>query len=150
MVYLVDTNVLLRFADRTHPLHPTIRATVRKLRADGHELRATAQNFVEYWNVATRPAAKNGFGLSPLDADQHLQLIERLFALLPDSPATYPEWRRLAVVYSVSGVQVHDARLVAAMIATGVKHILTLNSTDFLRYAPEGIVTVDPQTVAAM
>lgn len=51
MEYLVDTNVLLRFADRNHPFHPIIRAAVRKLHRSGHHLRATGQNFVEFWNV---------------------------------------------------------------------------------------------------
>ncbi|ETW99939.1 MAG: hypothetical protein ETSY2_40000 [Candidatus Entotheonella gemina] len=49
--------------------------------------------------------------------------------------------------YSVSGVQVHDARLVAAMIMHHVTHILTLNISDFERYASEGIVAVDPATI---
>ena len=49
--------------------------------------------------------------------------------------------------YGVSGVQVHDARLVATMIVHGVTHILTFNTSDFVRYAPQGIVAVDPATV---
>lgn len=147
MIYLVDTNVLLRFADRTHPLHPTVRAAVRKLRTEGHRLRATPQNFAEFWNVATRPVERNGFGLAPADADRLLRLVERLFPLLPDSPAAYPEWRRLAVSLGVSGVQVHDARLVAAMIVHGVTHILTFNTADFARYTTVGIVAADPVTL---
>ncbi len=147
MIYLVDTNVLLRFADRNHPLHPILRAAVRKLRLDGHKLQVTPQNCVEFWNVATRPKDKNGFGLTPVAADRLLRLIERLFPLLPDTPTLYSEWRRLVVTFSVSGVQVHDARLVAAMKLNGLTHILTFNTTDFVRYASEGIVAVDPTTV---
>jgi predicted nucleic acid-binding protein len=145
--YLVDTNILLRFADRMHPLHPTIRAAVRKLRSSGVRLQAASQNFAEFWNVATRPAARNGFGLTPEEADRRLRILERLFPLLPDSPAVYPEWRRLIVAFGVSGVQVHDARLVAAMRANGIARILTLNPSDFARYAPEGIVAADPTTL---
>jgi predicted nucleic acid-binding protein len=147
VTYLVDTNVLLRFAERVHPLHPTVRLAVRRLRANGHQLRATAQNFVEFWNVATRPAQRNGFGLTPSDADRLLRLLERLFLLLPDAPGVYPEWRRLAVSFGISGVQVHDARLVAAMAVHGVTHILTFNTVDFARYAAIGIVPVAPATV---
>ncbi len=51
------------------------------------------------------------------------------------------------MTYGVSGVQVHDARLVAAMISHGATHILTFNTADFARYAPEGIMAVDPATV---
>jgi predicted nucleic acid-binding protein len=144
--YLVDTNVLLRLADRAHPLHPAARAAVRKLRGAGHTLRATSQNFVEFWNAATRPASKNGFGLTPVGADQRLRLVERVFPRLPDDPGIYPEWRRLVLSFGVSGVQVHDARLVAAMRVYGTTHILTWNTADFARYAPLGIVAVDPGT----
>lgn len=147
MIYLVDTNVLLRFAVRTHPLHPTIRAAVRKLRAAGHRLRATPQNFVEFWNVATRPVDRNGLGLKPGDTDRLLHFVERLFPLLPDSPAVYPEWRRLVVSFGVAGVQVHDARIVAAMIVHNVSHILTFNTTDFVRYTAMNIVAENPMTV---
>ena len=83
MIYLVDTNVLLRFADRSHSLHPVVRNAVRKLRHDGHQLQVAAQHCVEFWNVATRPAARNGLGLTPVDADRLLKLIERLFPLFP-------------------------------------------------------------------
>ena len=147
MIYLVDTNVLLRFAVRNHPLHPTIRTAVRKLRAAGHRLRATPQNFIEFWNVATRPADRNGLGLTSGDADRFLHLVERLFPLLPDSPAVYPEWRRLVASFGVAGVQVHDARIVAAMIVHNVTHVLTFNTADFVRYAPINIVAENPTTV---
>ncbi len=147
MIYLADTNVLLRSADRTHPVHPIARAAVRKLRISGHSVCATPQNFVEFWNVATRPIERNGFGLVPAHADRLLRLVERLFPLLPDSPAVYAEWRRLVVSFGVSGVQVHDARIAAAMIVHGVTHILTFNTTDFARYGTRGIIAVDPTSV---
>ena len=147
MIYLVDTNVILRFADRSHPLHITIRTAIRRLRSEGHQLQIAPQNCVEFWNVATRPIDKNGFGLTPIEADRLLRLIERLFPILVDLPAIYTEWRRLVVTFGVSGVQVHDARLVAVMKANNITHILTLNATDFLRYANEGIVAVDPRSL---
>jgi len=147
MIYLVDTNVLLRFLHRTDPRHPIVRAAMRKLRTNGHQLQATPQNFIEFWNVSTRPINKNGFGLTPLQTDALLRLAERLFPLLPDSAAIFPEWRRLVVDFGVSGVQVHDTRLVAAMLFHNMTHILTFNTKDFIRYASEGIVAVDPKSV---
>lgn len=147
MLYILDTNVLLRFVDRSHPLHSVARHAVRKLRANGDTLRIIAQNCIEFWNVATRPVTKNGFGLTPSDTDRLLRLIEYLFPLLPDSPAIYTEWRRIVVAFGVSGVQVHDARVVAAMNVHGVTRILTFNTADFTRYAVEGIVAVDPAQI---
>ncbi|MGG6266525.1 type II toxin-antitoxin system VapC family toxin [Leptolyngbya sp. AN03gr2] len=147
MLYLLDTNILLRFTDRTDPLHSLVRSAIRKLRQDGHTLRVCSQNCVEFWNVATRPAARNGFGVTPAEAARLLQLIERLFPVLSDSSDVYHEWCRLAIAFGVSGVQVHDARLVAAMKVHSISQILTLNARDFRRYSTEGIVAVAPDTV---
>lgn len=147
MIYLIDTNVLLRVLHSTDPLSPLAEAVVRELLSNGHELHATTQNFIEFWNVSTRPINRNGMGLSPANAIGPLRKAERLFPLLPDLPAVYAEWRELVVNYGVSGVQVHDARLVATMLVHGVTHILTFNTLDFARYRSKGIVAVDPATV---
>ncbi len=147
MIYLVDTNIVLRILHRTDPQHSMVRQAVRTLRLDGHELCATPQNFAEFWNACTRPINRNGFGLTPHQTEQLPRTAEQLFPLLPDSPEIYPEWKRLVVTYSVSGVQVHDARLVAAMMIHRVTRILTLNTSDFDRYTPEGIFAVHPETV---
>ncbi len=147
MFYLVDTNILLRLVDRSHPLHSSIRFTIRSLRRNGHQLQVTSQNCIEFWNVATRPVERNGFGLTPADAERLLKLIERLFPVLPDRSEVYQEWRKTVVIYHVSGVQVHDARLVASMKVNAISYILTLNVEDFKRYSPEGIVAVAPETI---
>jgi hypothetical protein len=65
--------------------------------------------------------------------------------LLPENEGVYREWRRIVVEFAVSGVQVHDARLVAAMLVHGVSHILTLNVADFGRY--DGITVVPPDGI---
>jgi predicted nucleic acid-binding protein len=147
MIYLTDTNVLLRVVQPTNPSYQMVQDAVDQLKADGHQLHATSQNFAEFWRVSTRPADKNGFGFTPSYTDVLLWHVEQLFPLLPDSPDVYPEWRRLVVDYSVSGVQVHDARLVAVMIFYNITHILTFNTQDFTRYVPEGIIAIDPAAV---
>lgn len=147
MIYLIDTNVLLGFSYPTDPRHQIVRAAVRGLLADGHQLQTTLQNLAEFWNVSTRPADRNGFGHTPSETDVLLQRIEQLFPLLLDPPDVYAKWRQLVVKYEVSGVQVHDARLAAAMMAHNVTYILTFNIGDFIRYAPEKIIAVDPATV---
>ena len=53
--------------------------------------------------------------------------------MLPDTPEVHVLWRRLLVAHAVSGVQVHDARLAAAMLVYCVKRILTFNTRDFAR-----------------
>jgi predicted nucleic acid-binding protein len=106
----------------------------------------TPQNLIEFWNAATHPVDRNGFGFTPAQADREVTQLEQLFPLAPDTPAIYGEWRQRVVSVGVSGVQVHDARLVAVMRAHGLTHILTFNTHDFVRYP--GIITVHPQDVA--
>ena len=113
----------------------------------GDILCVTPQNGIEFWNAATRPAARNGYGKTPEETRRLLRVVHRLFPLLPDDPQIYPEWQRIVVQFGVSGVQVHDARLVAVMRVYGVSHILTFNNSDFARYAPLGIVAVNPNSV---
>ena len=60
--------------------------------------------------------------------------VEGFFSLLIETTEVYSEWKRLLVAYGVTGVQAHDARLVAAMIVYGVRRILTFNVQDFTRY----------------
>ena len=147
MIYLADTNVLLRFSRHEDLRYHIVQDAMHKLEAEGHQFQTTLQNFAEFWNVATRPADQNGFGHTIFEAEQFLLRLEKFFPLLPDSSEIYPEWRRLVVKYRVAGVQVHDARLAAAMIVHNVKHILTFNVTDFTRYANEGIAAVNPAAV---
>ena len=102
-----------------------------------------SQNFVEFWSVATRPVEVNGMGLDPEQAERLLARLESVFDLLPEPPTVHAIWRQLVIAHRVRGRQVHDARLVAVMLANGISHILTFNVSDFARYP--GIVAIDPR-----
>jgi predicted nucleic acid-binding protein len=61
-------------------------------------------------------------------------LILKYFQLLPDNLATFNEWRKIVSNYQILGVSVHDAKLVASMIAHGVQTLVTFNVRDFQRF----------------
>ena len=145
-LYLVDSNVLIRWVQHTSPDYDTVRTAVKKLVRDEDIPCYTSQNLGEFWNVLTRPSDRNGYGFSPMQADLRAKDIESSLQLLPDSPAVHKEWRKLLVEYRVSGVQVHDARLVASMQVHGVKRILTFNTRDFTRFTQ--IEAVHPADLA--
>ena len=126
-------------------MHGTALAAVKKLFADSYDLCLLPQNVIEFWNVATRPSDRNGLGCTTAQADADVAVLESVFTILPDSPAIYPEWRRLVVAHSVAGKQVHDTRLVAAMNVHKITHLLTFNADDFTRFP--GIVIIDPAMV---
>ena len=134
MSVLIDSNVLLRRAQPTHPAHNSALQSVGKLLARGTAVYFTPQNITEFWNVATRPADKNGLGLAHDIVLAEMETIEDLLTLLPDSPAIYLEWKRLVSQHRVVGAKVHDARLAAVANVYGVRSILTFNTIDFARY----------------
>jgi predicted nucleic acid-binding protein len=148
MLILADTGILLRLLEPTDPQHAPVRNALRTLRQRGHGRATAPQNAAEFWNVCTRPAtARGGFGLSVPEADRRLRIVERLFHVLPESPAVYSAWRRIIVAHAVMGVQVHDARLVAHLEVHGLTHLLTLNPGDFARYPK--VTAITPSSVIA-
>jgi predicted nucleic acid-binding protein len=78
-------------------------------------------------------------------AHGELLQIEDFFTVVGESPEVYRAWKQLVFLHKVSGVQVHDARLVAAMKVYGITRILTFDAGDFVRYAE--IDVLHPQSV---
>ena len=142
---LVDTNILLRITRRSDPQHKMVDTALARLAGQGTTLYYTHQNIAEFWNAMTRPVDRNGLGLSVAETEREVRAIEAGMSLLPDNEAVYREWRRIVVRHSVSGVQVHDARLAATMYVHGVSHILTLNVADFNRF--DGLMALHPDSV---
>lgn len=145
MDYLADTNILLRSAEPAHPMHAAAVRSVKILLARGDKVCVLPQNLIEFWNVATRPAEKNGLGFTTARTEAEVSKIESLLTVMLDSPAIYAEWRRLVVAHAVSGKQVHDTRIVAAMNIHKMTNLLTFNGSDFKRFS--GITVIDPSTL---
>ncbi len=143
--YLVDSNVLLRWIKPDDRDYPVVVSAIDAVLQRGAVLCYTSQNVAEFWNTCTRPLDRNGYGLSPQEADRRAKFFEDKLQLLPDSVAVHQEWRRLLVTHNVSGVQVHDARLVAAMRVQDVRRILTFNDKDLARY--RDIEAVHPRSL---
>lgn len=142
---LVDTNILIRGLRRHGDLYPEVARAINQLILSGTPLFYTHQNIAEMWNVMTRPAQRNGLGLTIDQAQAEVLAVEAAMHLLPENELVYRRWRDLIVKHQVQGVQVHDARLVATMTIHHVAHILTLNEADFRRFTE--IETLSPRTV---
>jgi predicted nucleic acid-binding protein len=148
MRYLLDTGILVRGVYQSAPLHREIAQALYRLHQAGHALVTTRQNIIEYWAVGTRPVeARGGFGWTIDEANRRLRIIERWVAVLNEPDSIYPRWKKLVLRHAVSGRQVHDARIVAVMLAYRIKHIITLNAADFRRYT--GLIAVTPTELIA-
>lgn len=145
MSYLVDTNILLRLVQKNSPMHSDTQRAILMLKRQGELLYIIPQNLIEFWAVATRAINSNGLGLSTAQALQETEKLKKIFILHLDTPEIFCEWESLIVKYQVMGKQVHDTRLVAAMITHQITHLLTFNINDFKRFSE--IVVVDPCSV---
>src|SRR5580658_4537266 len=134
MPYLLDSNILLRWVKPDHSDYPLVVSAIETILRRNGELCYTSQNVGEFWNTCTRPLDRNGYALSPQEADRRAKFFEEKLRLLPDSLSVHAEWRNVLVKHGVSGVQVHDARLAAAMRVHRAKRILTFNDRDFARF----------------
>jgi hypothetical protein len=89
MPYLVDTSILARLANTADANYSVAVRAVLVLHQQGDTLRITAQNLIEFRNLATRPAAVNGLGLSTAEAETKAAVFEAAFPLLVEAPEIF-------------------------------------------------------------
>ena len=145
MNYLCDTNILSALTKRQNPQYSDVRRALTVLRKQGAKLCLTPQNLIEFWAIATRPISANGLDLSVTKTSLEVKKFKRYFIVYDDVPNIFAEWENLVLKHGVSGKNVHDTRLVAAMLTHQITHLLTFNGKDFKRFTE--ITAVDPQAV---
>ncbi len=144
---LVDTNILLRMTRRSDPQHQTRRhGAFSACLCKAQSFTYTHQNIAELWNAMTRPLVAQwsrfdrgrGRTRSARNRSRHESLYQIVKPFIESGG-------RIVVQQAVMGVQVHDARLAAAMYVHSVSHILTLNVPDFSRFS--GLSAVHPSAL---
>lgn len=58
-----------------------------------------------------------------------------LFEVAEEGPVVFERLLELLAAYPGAGKQVHDANLIAVMLAHGIRRMLTFNSADVRRFA---------------
>lgn len=134
---LVDTSVLIALHSKDSPKLIVLEEFIKKQLFAGNYLTIAPQCIYEFYVVSTRPISSNGLGLMPKAAYVLIDKILENYNIKEDSKEVFDNWLQLVSEYNVSGKPAHDARLVAWMMANGVKQLLTLNPKDFIRYASE-------------
>ena len=129
----IDTNVLVMARILEAPDHETARKSLEKA-FHGHEpLRISRQVIREYLVVVTRPQTWP----VAMTREEALDDVGRLldsFEVLEDGPVVTELLMALCREVSVGGRQIHDANIVATMLAYGERRLLTFNTSDFIRY----------------
>lgn len=143
--WLLDTNVLLRLQEDDPACSNETTEAVANLLDSAPRVCITPQVLIELWCVGTRPLDANGLGWDVETADARIFDCWNRFEVLDDSPEVFKHWLSLVRTHQTKGKQVHDARLIAVMLAHGVDHLLTFNVDDFRRY--QEIKAVHPADV---
>ncbi|HEX3884424.1 MAG TPA: PIN domain-containing protein [Stellaceae bacterium] len=132
----VDTNVLVYAAA---PGAPAQQRAIEALANHGggeEGLRISRQVLREFVAVITRPQ----LWARPSSADEAAAAAIALaaaFDILEDGPAVWDQLVRLCRRVSFGGRQVHDANIVATMLAHGERRLLTFNDSDFRRFSDD-------------
>ena len=128
----VDTNVLVAARFLTAPDHRAARAALERL-GDREPLRLSRQVLREYLAVVTRPQAWTR-PLAMPDALDDVHRLSSALEVLEGGSRVMDVLVELCGAVQVGGKQVHDANIVATMLAHGERRLLTLNTSDFRRY----------------
>jgi len=134
---LLDTNILIHSKLAASPHYAKVTQRLTHFYEDNEELIICPQVLYEFYVVATRPANKNGLGVSSHDALHEINNLQETFTLISDPAGLFVDWMSLLQKYQTLGKSAHDTRLVAFMMGHGIKHIYTLNPADLNRYNGE-------------
>ncbi len=127
----VDTNVLVAARAKVPDRQVAVDALSRERRTE--VLRISRQVIREYLAVVTRPQT----WASPLPMAEALLDVDRYasaFEILEDGQTVMDLLASLCREVPVAGKQVHDANIVATMLAHGERRLLTFNVKDFRRF----------------
>lgn len=87
MSFLLDTNILLRSIDTSHPMNADAVNAITVLRSRNEQIYIVPQNLIEFWNVCTRPVERNRLGRNVTQAEVEINRLKMLFPLLLDTEA---------------------------------------------------------------
>ncbi|MDQ2809721.1 MAG: type II toxin-antitoxin system VapC family toxin [Chloroflexota bacterium] len=137
----LDTNILVYPSARTSPFHAqALRAITSREQAD-LELWISRQVLREYLATVTRSALSSPrITLAMIVAE--VQSFEERFRVGDENRDITTRLLDLLVQHPMGGRQVHDANIVATMLAYGIDQILTHNVADFKRFSH--LITILP------
>ena len=130
----IDTNVFVYSRIPDTPDHDVAQASLARAWEGGGPLRISRQIVREYVSVVTRPQTWSS-GLTRQEALDDVDRMLGAFEVLEDGPNVTRLLLALCRELPVGGAQIHDANIVATMLAHGERRLLTFNAADFRRYA---------------
>ncbi len=129
--FFLDTNILVSATDRSRAHHSRALSLFHEVPKQGGHLVGSGQTIREYLVVVTRPLDENGLGLTAHQACQNVSQFSQHLHVLAEDERVRSHLTDLVRRYRVTGKRIHDANIVATMVAGGIHYCLTDNPTDF-------------------
>lgn len=135
----LDTNILISAVLQESPRYFHARGVLRRLEEMDVEVWVSRQVLRELLAVLSRPQAfANPLQLA--DVLAVAQEYEDQFVVAEDQSLVTQQLYLLLDKVACGGKQIHDANIVATMLAYGVPQLVTYNLADFRRF--EGLVSI--------
>lgn len=138
----VDTNVLLRLMMPQLAGHLQAEALMARMWQEGVELWISRQVIREYLVQVTNPVAFSP-SLTVQQVMDQIEAIQFLFIVADETQSVTDELLSLLQQYPTRGKQIHDANIVATMLAHEIRTLLTLNVADMKRFTSK-ITLISP------
>ena len=136
---IIDTNVLIYALDTAAPQHTAALALLDAARADAATLFVTPQILCEFYSVVTNPRRV----ARPRAAAEAIAVLSEMLSflhVLPIPAGTIDRLLDLLRRRPVTGSDVFDLQIVAAMQANGISRIYTFNVADFEAFPELSVV----------
>ncbi len=136
----IDTNILIYANVASAPFHQQAFDTMELVQKSERPLWISRQVLREFIAARTRPQtfAKPS---TPEVVIERIRYLEEQFQVANDTATVTKQLTRLLGDFKIGGKQVHDANIVATMLAYDIPCLLTHNIKDFQRF--EKIIRIE-------
>ena len=142
-ILFLDTNILLIATDGSHSLHRQAIELCEEANTRRFHLAANGQVRREYLAVSTRPIESNGLGLGVAAAVANLEQFLKFLIVFEETESVALQLRQLVLTYAIRGKRVHDAGIVATMLAHKVRVLVSRDGDDFVRSEEIEVVSLE-------
>lgn len=136
----LDTNILVYLANEDSPFHLRSAEKFKEV-AGKSELWISRQVLREYAVVMTRPGIVEK-PLSSKEVASDIEKWESIFQIADETEEVTGILVELIKAHDIKGKKIHDANIVAAMMANSIQTLLTLNVDDFKKFKKIQLIAI--------
>jgi predicted nucleic acid-binding protein len=136
----VDTNILIYANVATAPFHEQALNAIKTAHQSMRPIWISRQILREFFAARTRPQTFS----QPLSQNvviDRIRYFEERFQVADDTASVTGQLIKLMRDFKIEGKQVHDANIVATMLAYDIRCLLTHNVKDFQRFGALPVYT---------